>query len=146
MAFTTHRRFLIEPGGALTGSARVPGDKSISHRAILLGAIANGMTRVEGFLDGDDAIATLEAMRALGVVIRGPNEGVVEIEGVGLDGLRPSAAPLDLGNSGTSMRLFSGLLAGQTFASELIGDASLMRRRSGHRTAGDSAGERARWD
>lgn len=128
MAFTTHRRFLIEPGGALTGSARVPGDKSISHRAILLGAIANGMTRVEGFLDGDDAIATLEAMRALGVVIRGPNEGVVEIEGVGLDGLRPSAAPLDLGNSGTSMRLFSGLLAGQTFASELIGDASLMRR------------------
>jgi len=128
MAITTHRRFLIEPGGALTGSARVPGDKSISHRAILLGAIANGITRVEGFLDGDDAIATLEAMRALGVVIRGPNEGVVEIEGVGLDGLRPSAAPLDLGNSGTSMRLFSGLLAGQTFASELIGDASLMRR------------------
>ena len=128
MAITTHRRFLIEPGGALTGSARVPGDKSISHRAILLGAIANGITRVVGFLDGDDAIATLEAMRALGVVIRGPNEGVVEIEGVGLDGLRPSAAPLDLGNSGTSMRLFSGLLAGQTFASELIGDASLMRR------------------
>lgn len=128
MALGNNRRFVVDPGGALTGQCQVPGDKSISHRAILLGAIASGITRVEGFLHGDDAMATLQAMRSLGVVIRGPSEGVVEIEGVGLNGLRPAGAALDLGNSGTSMRLFSGLLAGQAFASELVGDASLMRR------------------
>ncbi len=128
MALGNNRRFVVNPGGALTGQCQVPGDKSISHRAILLGAIATGITRVEGFLQGDDAMATLQAMRSLGVVIRGPSDGVVEIEGVGPQGLRPAGAALDLGNSGTSMRLLSGLLAGQAFVSELVGDASLMRR------------------
>ena len=122
------RRFIVEPGGVLEASLRVPGDKSISHRAVMLGAIAEGETRVEGFLEGDDAMATLAAMRAMGVVIDGPEAGRLRIQGVGLAGLQAPSAPLDLGNSGTSMRLLSGLLAGQRFATELIGDASLMRR------------------
>ena len=122
------RRFIIEPGGSLNGTLRVPGDKSISHRAVMLGAIAEGRTEVSGFLEGDDAMATLAAMRALGVAIDGPRAGRLGIEGVGRHGLRPAASALDLGNSGTSMRLFSGLLAGQRFATRLLGDQSLMRR------------------
>ena len=122
------RRFIVEPGGSLNGTLQVPGDKSISHRAILLGAIAEGRTEVSGFLEGDDAMATLAAMRALGVSIEGPRAGRLAIDGVGRHGLSPAASALDLGNSGTSMRLFSGLLAGQRFATRLIGDASLMRR------------------
>jgi 3-phosphoshikimate 1-carboxyvinyltransferase len=94
----------------------------------MLGAIAEGPTYIEGFLDGDDAIATLQAMRSLGVHIEGPNAGAVEINGVGRNGLKAPNQALDLGNSGTSMRLFSGLLAGQSFASTLIGDESLMAR------------------
>ena len=121
-------RFEVRPGGALTGRIRVPGDKSISHRSIMLGAIADGTTRVEGFLEGEDALATLAAFRAMGVAIDGPAAGRVTIEGVGLHGLRAPSAPLDLGNSGTSMRLLAGLLAGQRFASTLTGDASLSRR------------------
>lgn len=118
----------IGAGGCLTGRIRVPGDKSISHRAVMLGAIAEGRTSVSGFLEGEDALATLAAFRAMGVAIDGPNEGRLVIEGVGLRGLRVSADPLDLGNSGTSMRLLAGLLAGQSFDSVLVGDASLMRR------------------
>lgn len=125
---SVQRRFTVKPGGALRGECRVPGDKSISHRAVMLGAIAEGETEVSGFLQGDDAMATLAAMRALGVRIEGPEQGRLRVHGVGLHGLQASAAPLDLGNSGTSMRLFSGLLAGQRFASELVGDQSLMRR------------------
>jgi 3-phosphoshikimate 1-carboxyvinyltransferase len=122
------RRFIIEPGGTLSGTFHVPGDKSISHRAVMLGALADGVTEVSGFLEGDDALATLAAMRALGVVIEGPDRGALRVHGVGRYGLRQPSAPLDLGNSGTSMRLFSGLLAGQSFASELVGDRSLMGR------------------
>ncbi|RZU98818.1 3-phosphoshikimate 1-carboxyvinyltransferase [Spiribacter vilamensis] len=122
------RRFIIEPGGTLNGTLRVPGDKSISHRAVMLGSIAEGRTEVSGFLEGDDAMATLAAMRALGVSIEGPQAGRLSIDGVGRYGLRPAPLALDLGNSGTSMRLFSGLLAGQWFGSRLVGDASLMRR------------------
>ncbi len=125
---SAQRQFTVKPGGALSGACRVPGDKSISHRAVMLGAIAEGETEVSGFLQGDDAMATLAAMRALGVRIEGPEQGRLHVHGVGLYGLRASDAPLDLGNSGTSMRLFSGLLAGQHFASELVGDQSLMRR------------------
>jgi 3-phosphoshikimate 1-carboxyvinyltransferase len=121
-------RFLVEPGAALRGSIRVPGDKSISHRAIMLGALADGTTRVSGFLEGEDSLATLKAFRAMGVDITGPDAGRVTIKGVGLDGLKAPAGPLDLGNSGTSMRLLSGLLAGQAFDSELVGDHSLMGR------------------
>ncbi|PYZ99778.1 3-phosphoshikimate 1-carboxyvinyltransferase [Gammaproteobacteria bacterium 2W06] len=122
------RRFIVEPGGALSGTLQVPGDKSISHRAVMLGAIAEGETTVSGFLDGDDAMATLAAMRALGVAIDGPEQGRLRIQGVGLRGLQAAAGALDLGNSGTSMRLLAGLLAGQRFASRLVGDRSLMKR------------------
>lgn len=122
------RQFTVSPGGCLSGDIRVPGDKSISHRAVMLGAIAEGITAVRGFLEGDDAMATLAAMRALGVSIEGPTGGALTIHGVGLHGLSAPDGPLDLGNSGTSMRLFCGLLAGQAFPTELVGDASLMRR------------------
>jgi 3-phosphoshikimate 1-carboxyvinyltransferase len=123
--------FKLMPGGAISGEARVPGDKSMSHRAIMLGALAEGVTRVSGFLEGDDALATVAAFRDMGVVIDGPQEGRVTIHGVGLHGLQAPAQPLDMGNSGTSIRLLSGLLAGQSFASELTGDESLCSRPMG---------------
>ncbi len=123
--------FSIHPGGTIVGEARVPGDKSISHRSIMLGSLAEGETRVRGFLEGEDALATLKAFRAMGVQIERPAEGQVHIQGVGLGGLSAPAAPLDLGNSGTSIRLMSGLLAGQAFDTELSGDASLCSRPMG---------------
>ncbi len=123
--------FKLLPGGSVTGEVRVPGDKSISHRAIMLGALAEGTTRVSGFLEGDDALATVAAFRAMGVKIEGPEEGRVMIHGVGLHGLRAPQQSLDLGNSGTSIRLLSGLLAGQSFDSELTGDRSLCARPMG---------------
>jgi 3-phosphoshikimate 1-carboxyvinyltransferase len=119
---------LARPGGVLRGALRVPGDKSISHRSIMLGAIAEGTTRVTGFLEGADAISTTNVFRALGVRIDGPHDGRVTVEGAGLHGLRAPSVDLDCGNSGTSMRLLSGLLAGQGFEARLIGDASLSRR------------------
>ena len=115
----------------MSGEVRVPGDKSISHRAIMLGALATGTTRVKGFLEGEDALATLSAFRAMGVEIEGPEHGNVAIHGVGLHGLTVPAEALDLGNAGTGMRLICGLLAGQTFDSELTGDASLCNRPMG---------------
>lgn len=118
----------MSPGGALTGRLRVPGDKSISHRAIMLGALAEGITRVSGFLMGADNLATVAAFRAMGVTIDGPEAGELSIHGVGMRGLRAPAAPLDLGNSGTAMRLLAGLLAAQDFDSVLQGDASLNGR------------------
>ena len=124
----TRVRFRARPGGSLSGKLRVPGDKSISHRAIMLGSLATGTTRVSGFLEGADSLATLAAFRAMGVDIHGPVDGRLEIHGVGLKGLRAPLAPLDLGNSGTSMRLMSGLLAGQSFDVTLTGDASLSSR------------------
>lgn len=128
MTATPEVVFGIEPGGSLTGSLRVPGDKSISHRSVMLGAIADGETRVAGFLEGADALATLRAFRGMGVQVEGPEGGRLRIQGVGLHGLKAPAEPLDLGNSGTSMRLLCGLLAGQRFDSVLTGDASLSRR------------------
>jgi 3-phosphoshikimate 1-carboxyvinyltransferase len=107
---------------------RVPGDKSISHRAALLGAIATGVTEIRDFLEGADCLATLAAVAAMGVRIEHPGPGQVRIHGVGMQGFQPPAAALDLGNSGTSMRLLAGLLCGQRFDSILIGDASLMQR------------------
>ena len=126
--------FLITSGGALRGRLRVPGDKSISHRSIMLGSLAQGTTRVSGFLSGDDCVATINAFRAMGVSIDGPEDGKVEIRGVGMDGLTAPLAPLDLGNSGTSMRLLSGLLAAQNFDSTLHGDHSLNKRPMGRVT------------
>jgi 3-phosphoshikimate 1-carboxyvinyltransferase len=120
--------FLANPGGKLSGRIRVPGDKSISHRSIMLGSLAEGTTHVEGFLEGEDALATLQAFRDMGVVIEGPHHGRVTIYGVGLNGLKAPAGPLYMGNSGTSMRLLSGLLAAQPFDTTLTGDASLSKR------------------
>jgi 3-phosphoshikimate 1-carboxyvinyltransferase len=121
-------RFDCAPGGQLTGQVAVPGDKSISHRAIMLGAIADGETEIDGFLEGADSLATLAAFRAMGVDIEGPDRGRVVIKGAGIDGLREPGHPLDMGNSGTAMRLMTGLLAGQAFSSTLVGDISLSRR------------------
>jgi 3-phosphoshikimate 1-carboxyvinyltransferase len=121
-------RFLVQPGGRLLGSLRVPGDKSISHRSIMLGALAEGETEITGFLEGEDALATLAAFRRMGVEIEGPTAGRVRVRGVGLYGLKAPDGPLDMGNSGTSMRLLSGLLAGQRFSVTLVGDTSLTRR------------------
>lgn len=120
--------YRVEPAGKLRGRLRVPGDKSISHRSIMLGSLADGVTEVTGFLEGEDSLATLNAFRAMGVVIDGPTEGRVTIHGVGMHGLREPGAPLDLGNSGTSMRLLSGLLAGHGLSVTLTGDSSLSGR------------------
>ncbi len=120
--------FLANPGGSLTGQLRVPGDKSISHRSIMLGSLAEGTTEVEGFLEGEDALATIQAFRDMGVVIEGPHQGRVTVHGVGLHGLQAPPGPIYLGNSGTSMRLLAGLLAAQPFDTTLSGDASLTKR------------------
>jgi 3-phosphoshikimate 1-carboxyvinyltransferase len=120
--------YKVQPGGTLKGEIRVPGDKSISHRSIMLGSLADGTTTVEGFLEGEDSLATLQAFRDLGVEIEGPANGKVIIHGVGTTGLKPAKNSLYLGNSGTSMRLLAGLLAGQAFSSVLTGDSSLSKR------------------
>ncbi len=120
--------FHVAPGGRLEGTLRVPGDKSISHRSIMLGSLAQGVTRVSGFLEGEDSLATLKAFQRMGVRIEGPEQGRVTIHGVGMNGLKAPDVPLDLGNSGTSMRLLSGLLAGQGLDITLSGDRSLSSR------------------
>ncbi|HET8791237.1 MAG TPA: 3-phosphoshikimate 1-carboxyvinyltransferase, partial [Modicisalibacter sp.] len=121
-------RYRVSPGGSVTGAIRVPGDKSISHRSIMLGALSEGVTQVQGFLEGEDSLATLQAFREMGVAIEGPHQGRVTIHGVGMHGLKAPVGPLYVGNSGTAMRLFTGLLAGQAFDTELTGDASLTKR------------------
>jgi len=123
--------YVVQPGGCVTGACRVPGDKSISHRSIMFGALAEGITRITGFLDGDDALATLHAFRDMGVSIDGPKDGRVTIHGVGLRGLQSPIEPLNVGNAGTAMRLLMGLLAGQHFEFTLIGDTSLTKRPMG---------------
>lgn len=120
--------FRVQPKGVLQGSIRVPGDKSISHRSIIMGAIAEGKTQIKGFLEGEDSLATLKAFRAMGVSISDPINGSLSIEGVGLHGLQEPKMPLDMGNSGTAMRLLCGLLAAQNFSSTLVGDESLSTR------------------
>jgi 3-phosphoshikimate 1-carboxyvinyltransferase len=117
-----------EPAGPIRGDISVPGDKSISHRAIMLAALAEGTSRVSGFLEGEDTRATAAAFGALGVRIEAPEPSRRIVHGVGLHGLSTPRAPIDCGNAGTGMRLLTGLLAGQRFDSELIGDASLSRR------------------
>jgi 3-phosphoshikimate 1-carboxyvinyltransferase len=120
--------YVVEPSPAIAGRLRVPGDKSISHRAVMFGAIASGTTHVTGFLEGEDCLSTMKAVTQLGVRVQRPGPGEVTVEGVGLHGFRPPAGVLDMGNAGTAMRLFMGLLAAQPFDAELVGDASLMRR------------------
>lgn len=123
--------FQVTPSRVRNASVTVPGDKSISHRALMLGSIARGRTDVSGFLAGEDCLATLAAMRALGVEIRQASATEMSIDGAGLHGLRAATADLDLGNSGTAMRLMAGLLVGQPFDSVLIGDESLTSRPMG---------------
>ena len=120
--------FNVAAGGSLNGRLRVPGDKSISHRSIMLGSLADGVTEVSGFLQGEDSLNTLRAFRAMGVDIDGPDDGRVVIHGVGLRGLQPPAGDLYVGNAGTAMRLMLGVLAGQRFDSVLTGDRSLSGR------------------
>lgn len=120
-------KFIAQPSQKLSGTLKLPGDKSISHRSIMLGSLANGMTQVSGFLQGEDTLTTLEAFQKMGVKIE-LNSDKVTIHGVGLHGLKQPNSMLDLGNSGTSMRLMSGILAAQPFNSKLIGDASLSVR------------------
>ncbi len=122
------KQYIVQPGGCLKGEFRVPGDKSISHRSIMLGSLAEGVTEITGFLEGEDALATLKAFRAMGVKIDGPENGKVTIHGVGMHGLQVPVHDLDVGNSGTSIRLLSGLLSGQKFNSILTGDSSLSKR------------------
>lgn len=120
--------FLIQPTALMSGTVRLPGDKSISHRALIFGAIADGRSEVQGFLAGADCLGTLMALRCLGVDIDQVGDTTVRVDGVGLDGLREPAEALDLGNSGTSMRLLAGLLCAQSFDCCLKGDESLTAR------------------
>ena len=119
--------FLASPCKSLSGVITIPGDKSISHRAIMLGSIANGVTKVRGFLQGNDSLATLKSFQKMGVVIEQSGSNLT-IKGLGMHGLQAPSKPLDLGNSGTSIRLISGLLSAQSFDSELCGDQSLSKR------------------
>lgn len=120
--------YFCQPGSVIGGDVRMPGDKSISVRSLILGSIAEGTTQVRGFLESADTLGTIAAMRELGVNIARQGGGKVLINGVGLEGLKAPARPLNLGNSGAAMRLLTGLLASQTFDSTLVGDPSLMRR------------------
>ncbi|HHL3491459.1 TPA: 3-phosphoshikimate 1-carboxyvinyltransferase [Legionella pneumophila] len=120
--------FISKPVNYLQGEITVPGDKSISHRSIIFGAIAIGTSVIDGFLDGEDCIATLKAFQAMGVKIEGPEKQRVIIHGVGKYGLKQPKNIVDCGNSGTSMRLLAGLLAAQQFDSQLTGDESLLKR------------------
>ncbi len=121
-------QFIVQPSKLRDATVTVPGDKSISHRAVMLGSIAQGRTRISGFLAGKDCHATLAAMRSMGVSIEQPTATEISINGAGLHGLAAAKSALDLGNSGTAMRLMAGLLSGQAFVSTLTGDASLTER------------------
>jgi 3-phosphoshikimate 1-carboxyvinyltransferase len=112
----------------VSGTLTVPGDKSVSHRALMLGALASGETHISGFLNGEDCLATARALSALGVRIEHAADTDVRVHGAGAQGLRAPAAALDMGNAGTAMRLMMGVLAPQRFDATLIGDESLMRR------------------
>ncbi|RUL66740.1 3-phosphoshikimate 1-carboxyvinyltransferase [Dyella dinghuensis] len=120
--------WISHPAGALHGDVVVPGDKSVSHRSMMLSAIAEGTSHIRGFLEGEDTRATAAVLAQLGVSIESPSAGERVVRGVGLHGLRGSSKPLDCGNAGTGMRLLTGLLAGQAFDSTLIGDESLSKR------------------
>ena len=121
-------RFKVTPAKVSDAAITVPGDKSVSHRALLIGSIASGHTEISGFLAGDDCLATLAAMRMLGVDIQQPSATEISVQGVGLRGLRAAREDLDVGNSGTAMRLLAGLLSAQPFESVLTGDESLRGR------------------
>ncbi len=121
-------KYIVEPRSNAQGEITVPGDKSISHRSIMLASIAEGVSHVTGFLEGEDCLATMNAFQQMGVQIEHSGNGKLSIHGAGKDGLVQPNKTLDMGNSGTSMRLLAGLLAGQSIQTELIGDGSLMKR------------------
>ncbi len=123
--------FTVNPSNVHDATVSVPGDKSISHRALMLGSIADGSTHISGFLAGEDCLATLAAMKAMGISIERKGETDVVVHGAGLHGLSKPGLPLDMGNSGTAMRLMAGLLSGQAFDTQLAGDESLSRRPMG---------------
>jgi len=122
------RTMIIQPKSSLRGEIRPPGNKSISHRSVMIGAIAEGITEVEGFLASEDCVATVRAFEDMGVHIQWLGASNIKIHGVGLDGLQEPGDVLNMGNSGTSMRLISGILAGQPFCSVMTGDDSLRSR------------------
>lgn len=125
---TESLQFFIKPAKKLSGNIRVPGDKSISHRSVMFSSIANGTSHISGLLEGEDVLATLAAFRAMGVQADGPVDGKLTVHGVGIRGLKAPEQSLDMGNSGTAMRLLCGLLAAQHFTCELVGDESLSVR------------------
>jgi len=131
--------FTVNPSNVHDATVSVPGDKSISHRALMLGSIADGSTHIGGFLAGEDCLATLAAMRAMGISIDRKGETDVVVHGAGLHGLSKPELPLNMGNSGTAMRLMAGLLSGQAFDSQLVGDESLSSRPMGRVTTPLSA-------
>jgi 3-phosphoshikimate 1-carboxyvinyltransferase len=124
----------VQPKSGLQGEIKVPGDKSISHRSIMIGSLAKGKTEVKGFLTGEDCLNTARAFQKMGVRIEGLGSEEMSIQGVGLDGLKEADSVLDVGNSGTSMRLMLGILAGQEFYSVITGDESLSNRPMGRVT------------
>lgn len=122
---------LLSPASILSGALRPPGDKSLSHRCAILAALASGPSQLTHFATGADGQSTLRCLEALGVQVERAGDGAITVTGAGLGGLRPPVAPLDAGNSGTTMRLLSGVLAAQPFASSIAGDASLSARPMG---------------
>jgi 3-phosphoshikimate 1-carboxyvinyltransferase len=130
---SSNNELIIEPKKSLNGTVQVPGDKSISHRAIMLGSLADGITRVKGFLMGDDCLSTVKCFREMGVTVE-VNQDVVVVHGKGLHGLNEPEDVLDVGNSGTTIRLMAGILAGQNFTSVVTGDASIRKRPMGRVT------------
>jgi len=128
------QKITINPAESVNGQINVPGDKSISHRAVMIGSLAEGVTRIQNFLMGEDCLNTLKAFRAMGVQAEVASDGMVTIHGNGLDGLREPEDVLDIGNSGTSIRIMSGVLAGQPFYSVITGDSSIRRRPMGRIT------------
>ena len=128
MSDAAKKDWIVGAGRPLSGRIRVPGDKSVSHRAIMLASLAEGVSRIDGFLEGEDTRATAAVFQRLGVTIEAPSPQSRIVHGVGLHGLRASVDALDCGNAGTGMRLLAGVLAGQAFDSTLVGDDSLSKR------------------
>lgn len=120
--------YKIIPGASLKGQIDIPGDKSISHRAVMLASIAQGMSHIRGFLAGEDCLCTLKAFSAMGVTVKSISATELMITGVGMHGLQAPTTTLDLGNAGTAIRLLTGLLAGQSFSTTVTGDDSLRKR------------------
>ena len=121
-------KLTVMPGGEITGVMQVPGDKSISHRAVMFAALADGQSRIQRCLLGEDVRSTIAAFKAMGVSIEERDDGDIVVQGVGVDGLKQPERALYMGNSGTSVRLLSGILAGAGIGAELTGDTSLSKR------------------